>query len=1234
VALSTRELLLVLRVSDRTGGALRRVSRDIGGLSSRQNLQMARQAQQINVQRANTARRIAAQNLISSRSGTAALRVEGQRLAFDKNRTIDAFKRAGIEQSARRNYEAQLNNAVKLSRLERHIAAGKAVKGFNVAETRAMHQAALNSAATLRREEELLAQKAGVAAGSLSGLALQEQKLTAATVELSAREAVLKERFRTTSDAARLQAARLVEIQSAQAQLRWDKLERGAQLMEHVGRVAAIGGVIGTLGLGGAARTAADFQTQLALAASQARRVGAPATQTLEKSARLQKVVLQQMRQFPATSKEMADSLYEIFSGTNIQRIDQAAGALTLFNKMAVAGGTDLGTMTQAGISLINNFDKGQYSIQNMTKEANLFFASVRYGRMNAQQFADSFNNIIPIAKEAGLQFKDVADAMAFITRQSGARATSRDATGLARLIDLFSRKEVQQGLNKYGVAVTDVTGKMRPLLDIITDIQKRINLRPGTETNQFFKRISALGGAGQGSKGLAGTQQARRVFAYLINDLDQYRKVSELVNRDTNEFQKSYAALAQTPGVKWQVFINQLKALAITIGTAVIPVFGQLGGYVERAINWFNGLSPATQNTIAKMALFVSIGALVGGTVLMIVGGITSLVLTMRLALRSFGFLGAEAGFISARFALFLGTAGALLFLLIKYPGILHRMITLVGGLKEAIALLGIAMIGLKFGPMILGMIGIGTAAKRGAGGVKILDLAIRRFLPIAAAIAAYEVFRGATTKHPKGAIQRGIHHFIYDDTAATEHFVRVHGQLYEKGSVAELEARRGIGERGQARVFEHGLGGANAATVARARRAQLALVQTNKKAAALAISTGLPTANVFKLEKTILQAKEALRTLDPVKDFKKYMAEEEKLYRAQATLQQNIDRAKYDAYIKSVNAKTSAEKKAQGHLATITRTQYFSELKNVVKLRNAYLRSHSAADAEKYFTARNRLAKESSDSEKQYTSDAIRRTDAAYKKSISDRKAAARKELQDQKRRAQEQNRIYADALSNLMNMYQQFNQEQQSNFGNIFQGPVLTGQRAQTLAQWGQHAGPADILKDLRAQVFQYGRFNRLVGSLGRRGAPRELVNQLRAAGPQAMSEIYAITKMTPAQWKAYVAAFKRGQSEIKKETMAQLNSQIAMYKQHGRNIARAIVSGITSQDVKVQKAIDNMLRRALGLKPTKDFKPAPSKGNIAGSTTIHITGHPGDHRTGAAIRHQMWRTRVHTSGAFTP
>src|SRR5205823_3351449 len=171
---------------------------------------------------------------------------------------------------------------------------------------------------------------------------------------------------------------------------------------------------------------------------------------------------------------------------------------------------------------------------KNMTDALNVFFSAVRYGRMNASQFANALGYLTPIAKDVHLSFKNIAADMAFFTRQTGGNMTRQDAQGLARLIQLFARDDVVAGLAKKGIPVFDkLTGKMRPVVSIIKQIHDQLHLTP-QETVNFFKAISAAGGTGKGTQG---TIQAIRIFSQGIQNAKAYQDVVRHVKTNNDEF-------------------------------------------------------------------------------------------------------------------------------------------------------------------------------------------------------------------------------------------------------------------------------------------------------------------------------------------------------------------------------------------------------------------------------------------------------------------------------------------------------------------------------------------------------------------------------------------------------------------------------------------------------------------------------------------------------------------------
>lgn len=574
------------------------------------------------------------------------------------------------QQSILRNQVSLQRARVQASRLDRLTTGGKTVAGYTAAETAELAAAARRNVVNLQKQEKILGEN------------LDEVRRKG------------------------LAASAAIDQQISQAKI--DRIRSYATEVQNLGRAIRLVGVIGLASFAFAAHAAANLSTQVALAASQARPPGTPAGAALPIQAKVQSQIIQQMQKFPATAEEMSNSFYQIFSGTNIQSVKTAANYVKLFNEAAVGGGASLDEMTQAGISMKNVFGVGGVGgeFKNMTEALNVFFSAVRYGRMTASQFASALGYITPIAKDVKLSMRSIAADMAFFTRQTGGNMTRQDAQGLARLIQLLAREDVVKGLATKGIPVFDkLTGRMRPVVDIIKQIHDQLRLTP-QQTVNFFKTISAAGGSGKGTQG---TIQAIRIFSQGIQNVKAYQDVVRHVSKDNDEFINSYNQLSKAPGVRWKVFTNQIKAAILVIGGEAIPAFIKLGEPIARLIHWFNGLDDSTKHMIATVGVFGSAAAILGGTLLIVAGSLARLALTIKeLRLLS---LASQAGSASAAFGLFGGALVLLLVVLYKYPHAFDGIIHALGGMKNAIAALTLAMIAIKFRAFITGLLGMQTA-------------------------------------------------------------------------------------------------------------------------------------------------------------------------------------------------------------------------------------------------------------------------------------------------------------------------------------------------------------------------------------------------------------------------------------------------------------------------------------------------------------------------------------------
>src|SRR5580765_3275650 len=697
---ATRELWLILRARDEASNTLRRAARSFGGLQDPGVLQ--RQRAQV-MQQIATAERLRKAALDEQTRLTTGSR-RTQQLINEGNYTKRIhdlnMQLVGIDSDRDRILSRRYSLQRQLSQLERVAERRARVKGIQPemifsgmtqkeldTQLRSL-RSGVKSATRELTENKMAIESVRKAQGNLVN---QSTKLTQTEIEQAA--AARRNGMVADEQGMRItnMRARVKEFDTAIQRLpieNWQALGNG---IRNTARSLTFLGGVATLTLGVMAEKAAEFSKQIALAATQARQPGEGPARVAQIHGRLFDTITSQMQEFPASSQQMADSLFQIFSSTSIKNIDVASKMLRTFNMMAVAGGTDLKTMTDAGISLFNNFGS---EFPNMTEAGNRFFAAVKVGRMNAEQFASSLSFLLPIAKEAGLTFEDVGGAMAFLTRQTGAARTKQDAQGLARLIQLFGRTDVAAGLASKGVQVFGQGGKghMRPILDIMQDINSHIHMN-NQEMLNFFKTISAAGG----KAGTQGTIQAIRIFAQYQVSIRSAAQVQREFTADQNEMIASFNQMSKDPGVRWEVFKNQLRALALIIGTDLIPLFARFGSWIGKLARWFSGLSQYQKRLIADFLFFGSVATLLIG----ILGSIAAAVILLRVnfilmkgSLTSAGLslkmFRSEAGFTAVGLTKLLGSISLLLValpLLVKLTGSWGAALSIVGTVISVIS-------------------------------------------------------------------------------------------------------------------------------------------------------------------------------------------------------------------------------------------------------------------------------------------------------------------------------------------------------------------------------------------------------------------------------------------------------------------------------------------------------------------------------------------------------------------
>jgi TP901 family phage tail tape measure protein len=300
--------------------------------------------------------------------------------------------------------------------------------------------------------------------------------------------------------------------------------------------------------------------------------------------------------------QELADALYFVtsagFSGVE---------ALDLVEKSAKAAAAGLGeTQVIADLlsSVINAYGKEAYTAEQAT---NILVAAVREGKAEAPAMASALGYVTSIAATMGVEFEEVAAAVAAMTRTGDDASTATtNLSGILTAI-LDPTKEAKDALISMGTSASELRAVLRDdgLIPVLGFLKEQMNSNEDAMA-KVFGNVRALRGALAlvGSSAEANAQ----IFANLKNT--------------TGDLDKAFNAAASTATFKFNQGMAELKTAAIQLGDALMPLFLDLVSLVKDVAHWFTGLSEEGK----KLAVIVGVVAAAIGPLLIVLGSMATL--------------------------------------------------------------------------------------------------------------------------------------------------------------------------------------------------------------------------------------------------------------------------------------------------------------------------------------------------------------------------------------------------------------------------------------------------------------------------------------------------------------------------------------------------------------------------------------------------------------------------------
>jgi len=293
-----------------------------------------------------------------------------------------------------------------------------------------------------------------------------------------------------------------------------------------------------------------------------------------EQFASLGKEIRAMTKEIPQSATELAAAQYDILSAG--VALEKSVGVLALSAKAAVGGVTDTKTAANAGIAVINAYGK---SIDELEEVYDILFTTVRLGVTTFPQLAHSIGEVLPTARAAGVEFRDVSAAIATMTK--GALRTPQAMTALKGAINAMAAPtaEAKKKFDELGITWKGLI----PTLDAI----RQKGLHKDIKQMRF----------------LIPDVEARTGVLALINNFDDLTKTLDKMADSAGAMAEANEKMKDTPANQMKLFRNAIDDLMISAGALASKVLLPLARGVRELIDSFEEMDPVTKSVVATLA-------------------------------------------------------------------------------------------------------------------------------------------------------------------------------------------------------------------------------------------------------------------------------------------------------------------------------------------------------------------------------------------------------------------------------------------------------------------------------------------------------------------------------------------------------------------------------------------------------------------------------------------------------
>jgi TP901 family phage tail tape measure protein len=317
------------------------------------------------------------------------------------------------------------------------------------------------------------------------------------------------------------------------------------------------------------------------------------------------------------SAQEVAEGMYWIADSTTSAADIQNYLAASM--NLATASGSDLGETAQTLQGIMNAYGIDSSEAGRVTDILTVAFQNSLW---TGQEFNTAMSYVASTASSLGIPLEQTAAALDVMSRAGYDASTSGAALrmGMVRLVNPTS--DALKALSSYGLTADDVNPQVVGLDKALQNL-KNANLDAGDAARIFG--VEAMG-----------------PMMSVIGEADgEFANLTGAMRDSAGAAEEAAGIVENSTSGQWKQLVNELKTLAIDIGTVLVPILKDIFSAVKPVLEIFKNLPEPVQKAVVVMGMV----AAAAGPMLMVFGQSAQGISSLMKAFQKFKDLGGIMG-------------------------------------------------------------------------------------------------------------------------------------------------------------------------------------------------------------------------------------------------------------------------------------------------------------------------------------------------------------------------------------------------------------------------------------------------------------------------------------------------------------------------------------------------------------------------------------------------------------